>query len=585
MTKHYVQRTLAQRIHAVLAILLLFVLLPVVANAQEVLQRIPKNSLGFAIVQNLAEASEKFDQLLEPLDATFPAPLAFAKLVTGLGAGLDMSGELVIALLPGDGPKVPSQPMVLLPITGYEEFAASINAAASGEICRVTLLGEDILVARDGEFALLMNVEHRETMEKFLAHAAEPVAALSPLANWLPKQDVALVLMANGMEQLGQWKRPLTRPRRTEFGIAEKFSILSQLLSVVSTTETFDWLHRNVELAAIGVSVDEKSNVRLDEQFVLRKSSPLASLTAGFIERQTAKLGLSNKPYVFAAGGPVAPGWGNQLATFLCQPEQEYAADNPLQKTASGLRDKEERAYQLLFESIRTCSVVMLTGEKGEPLVGNCMGIATVPNVSKYFESLPQVIETWNELIQQSTSDIKPDIELITEEIAGKRHCEIVVDIASAARDSNVPLFNWMLEAAFGLGGKLRIQFAEVHPTTFVFGLATEEQMAELLKASQKNADAAPQRPAMQTTLELLKPAVRWKALVSPQGCLRWTSRFYNEFLVLLSDQEVTIPDMPDCPPIGLTVDCSGRRWECELICPAATWEILAKYLETAKNL
>lgn len=580
MIKYHIQRMLA-----VLVTLLALASLPVEASAQEVLQRIPKNAIGFAIVQNLTEASEKFERLLEPFDVTFPAPLAFAKLVTGLDAGLDVSGELVIALLPGDGPKAATRPMVLLPITRYEEFAASINADASGEICRVTLLGEDILVARDGKFAMLMNVEHRETMEKLLTHAEEPIAALIPLANWLPKQDVALVLMTNGLEQLSNWQRPLTRRRPSVFEITEELSVLSQLLSTVSTTETFVWLHNNVELAAIGVSVDEKSNVRLGEQFVLKESSPLASLSAESIRQQTAKLGLSDKPFVFAAGGPIAPGWGKQLATYLRQFEQENADENGLENIPSGLWDKEERAYQLMLEDIRSCSVVMLTGEKGEPLVGNFLGVATVPDVSKYFDSLPQIIKTWNELTQQSTIDIKHDFELTIEEVAGKRRCEIVVDVATTMRDPNVPTINWMIEALFGLEGKLRIQLAQVDSKTFIFGLATPEQMTDLLATAQKNATAAPQRPALQATLETLKPTAPWKALVSPQGCLRWTSRFYNEFLVLLSDQEMKIPDIPDCPPVGITADWNDRRWECELVCPAQTWETLAEFLEAAKDL
>jgi len=575
----------AQPMHTVLRTLFVLVLLPVAAIGQDALQRIPENALGFAVVQNMAAASTKFEQLLEPFDVTYPAPLTFAKLVTGLNAGLDLSGDLVIALLPGEGSRGSMQPMVLLPISNYEEFAASINADASGEICRITLLGEDILVARVDTHAMLMNVEHRATMEKRLLQTEIPLAALAQISTWIAEQDVAFVLMPTGIQHLSNLRRRSARRQRADLEFADERSLLSQLFSGVSGTKIYTWLHNNAELAAISITVDEQSNVHLGEQFVLRKSSPLAGLAPEAIQRQTAKLGLSSKPYVFAAGGPVASGWGRQLATWLRQQEQTNAAINGLKNIASGLWDKEEKAFRLLLEDIRSCSVVMLTGEKGEPLVGNFLGIATVPDVSKYFDSLPQVIETWNELIQQSTSDFKPDFKITTEEIHKKRRCEIVVDIATTARDPNVPIINWMLEAAFGPEGKLRVHLVEVDPTTFVFGFATPEQIAELLNRVQKSEIVAPQSAERQATLSLLKPTTPWKALISPQGCLRWASRAYREFLALPNEDEIQIPDMPDCPPVGLTVDWNGRRWECEIVCPAATWETVAKYLGMAKNL
>ena len=577
--------TRTQRMRLLTGMLLAHSCLPAATLAQDALQQIPKNTLGFAIVQNLADASGKFVQLFEPFEKTYLAPLTVAKYVTGLNAGLDESGDLVIALLPGEGREEPFRPLVLLPITQYEVFATSLNADPSGEVCRITLKGEDILIASTGSHAMLMNVEHRAMMEQFKLRKQVPQAALSQIDTWLPKQDVAFVLLPQGIRHLSHLQHQPARRQRVGLDFLGQPSILNQWLSTVSKNEIADWLDSNVELAAIGINVDDQLNLRLGKQLIIKKSSPLASLVPGTSEQQTAKLGLSDKPYVFAAGGPIVPGWGKQLATFLCQLEQKNAAANGLENIASGLWDKEERAYRLLFEEIRSCSAMMLIGEKGEPLAGNFLGIATVPDVSKYFDSLPQVVETWNEITQQSTSDIKPDFDFTTEEIEGKRRCEIVIDIASTARDPNVPIINWMLEAVFGPEGKLRVRFTEVNSTTFLFGLATQEQMAELLKRERDKATTIPQSTEELATLGLVKPDTPWKALISPQGCLRWASRAYGEFIGLLNNDEINIPEMPNSSPIGVTVDWNKRHWECEIVCPAETWATLAKYLAKAKAL
>ena len=59
--------------------------------------------------------------------------------------------------------------MFLLPVSDYAKFAESIKGDATGEICRVTIADEDVLVAKRDDYALLMNVEHRALMQQILA--------------------------------------------------------------------------------------------------------------------------------------------------------------------------------------------------------------------------------------------------------------------------------------------------------------------------------------------------------------------------------------------------------------------------------
>ncbi len=578
------KKNFAHLSYSAVSLLLLLVLPPVSAGAADAWQRIPENSLGFAVVQNLAQSSEKFEQLLDRIDAIFPEPLAFAKAVTGLESGLDVSGNLVIAILPGNEPEASTQPLVLLPIANYKKFASSIHADESGAICRITLLGEDILVAQSGTYAMLMNLEHRDSMEVLVAQTPKAVEALAPLAEWIAKQDIFLALLPTGIEALKNRQRRSARRPNIDDMPDEERSSLSQLLSFVSRPEISQWLSSQVELVALGIAVDDRLNVRLSEQLIFKENSLLANLAPIAMPTQDARLGLSDKPIVFAAGGPVDAGWGKQLATFLCQGEQGKTRRRSKTKVSADLRSQEEHAYRLLLEGIQACSVVMLTGEKGEPLVGNFLGIAEVPDVSKYLKSLPEVVEIWGELAQQSVDDFKPSYTFATEEIEGKQHCEIVVDIASTARDPNVPMINWMLEAAFGPEGKLSIRLAEVDPTTFAFGFATQQQMDEFLAATRQNKTISPRSPEARVTLDLLKPTSPWKALISPQGCVRWTSRLLNEYWVLLSGNEVTIPAVPDSPPIGLTLDWSDHRCDFEIVCPVATWETLGKYIDSVSS-
>ncbi|MGI9427906.1 MAG: hypothetical protein ACR2NM_04570 [Bythopirellula sp.] len=553
---------------------------PVVAN--EVLQRIPANALGFFVVRNVADCSEKCEQLAKPFNMTFPAPLPFAKLVTGLGAGLDVSGDLVIAHLPGATPNASSIPLVLLPVENYIDFAASIHADPSGDICRITLLGEDILAGQHGAHAMLMNVEDEPTMERVLALGPRSVAALSPLNAWIEQQDAALILMAPGVEQLSQWRPASARQSRLAYDFTLQPSFATQLFASISGPVARGWLRRHVELAAIGISVDDKNTVQVGEQLLLKENSPLAKLAPQSVQQPAAMLGLSDKSCVVAAGGPLAPGWGKQLARYLRQLEEAQAAQTGLEKVSSEQWDDEEQAFRLLLENVRSCSAVMLPGDKGEPLMGNFFGVATVDDVDQYLASLTEVVKTWNDLNKLSTDEPQPEIELVDRKIAGHQAYEIVLDIGTAMADPNVPLIQWMLEVTVGGDGKLRTKLLQVDQETFVFGIATDEQLQVLLQRLEQNQATAPPLAEVQTTLQLMEPAAPWKMLIQPQGGLKWIKRVVNEYLVLLEHGGMSLPPMPNSPPLGLTINWSGRRLACDLVCPADTWQTLAKYYDTA---
>ena len=353
------------------SLIALLTVLVELGSAGDALQRIPENVQGFVYVRDLADASGKVEQLLEAIDVTFPAPLALGKLVTGLDEGLETSGNLVVALLSGETSQAPLQPLVLLPVSDYEAFANSINADTSGEICRAALRGEDILVARDGDYALLMNVEHRATMEELVALPPEPLPELTPIASWLPRQDVAVVLTRQGIVRLKTWKPQPNR--RSAFGLDpySSPSVLEQALAMISVPETVGWLSSNVEVAALGATVDRDSNLRFDHKLLLQRHSPLANVAWTDGERRTSQLGLSDEPSVFAASGSLAPNWGQSLARRLSLTGQPMTAKGANAETVAKLRTENEAAYRLLLDKIDSVSVVMLHGEKGEPLLSN----------------------------------------------------------------------------------------------------------------------------------------------------------------------------------------------------------------------
>src|SRR5689334_20886172 len=126
------------------------------ALAEAVTDHLPENAWGFIVVHNLQAANAKVEKLLtlfkELTPQPIPAPLQLVKATTGLGAGVNEQGDVMLVVLPGKEGQPTPTPVFVVPISDYAAFAESIKADATGEACSVTVAGEDVLVAKRGAF-------------------------------------------------------------------------------------------------------------------------------------------------------------------------------------------------------------------------------------------------------------------------------------------------------------------------------------------------------------------------------------------------------------------------------------------------
>lgn len=557
-------------------------------HADDILEHLPGDALGVVVVNDLQHASDQLERLVEPFEISIPPLLDLLKISIGLGTGIRDSGNLAIALLQSEESENSIEPMVLLPISDYDAFANAIHADASGEICRVSILGEDVLVGAFGEYALMMNVESQAAMQQQIEREVDPerdrqtvvASYVESLIDWLPKQDVYALVMPAGINQLSLRNKQARQPSIRSGRVLQEQSLWSGLVTPLFRPNQFKWLGNNMVIAAIGVDVDSASNVLVTTQVTMKRSSELARLALSGDPQRGSKLGLSDEPFVVTGGGPLPKDSGRRLADFLYRNERTQAAASGLEALSEELWGKELEAYRLLFAEVSSCSFTMLPGKKGDPLLGNFIGTATVPNADEYLKTLQEIAAIWNEVTQKSTTDIKPEFDVVSTQRGSASVTELVVDVASTARDPNVPAFNWMLEAVFGAEGKLRVKFWQIDKTSLLFGMATDEQMNKAFQQVKTGSAELPDSSDIRTTLDMMNQASQWKVLVRPKGCVEWVSRVANEFLgvAVLSDQSLAIPAIPDSPPAGLACHYSDRTWQLEAAFPAPTWSTLGQY-------
>ena len=240
------------------------------ARAEGILDLVPDDALGVAVVHDLAGLDGKIQRLMnifaELSEVKPPAPLAFIKTAAGLGEGLNESGDALLALLPGDSDPLSPKPMLLAPVSDYAKFAQSISGDESGEICRVTIAGEEVLVAKRGEYAMLMNVEHRPRMEAILAGASAAPSSMEKLQPWLGKNDFAVVVLPAGVDALMVAAEAGLASQRVQ--MENQFSdpqFAELMANLKATLEIYDavlgFCNAEVSSAAVGVAIDDASNV------------------------------------------------------------------------------------------------------------------------------------------------------------------------------------------------------------------------------------------------------------------------------------------------------------------------------------
>jgi hypothetical protein len=188
---------------AVLILLLLFV--PSAARGADVLQEVPNDVLGFVVVHHLNEVDTKAQWLSLELRNNQFSPLGFLTTVVKIHDGINFHGDALVVAYPDPrGDKSRLRFGVWLPVADYERFAKSIGASSVDGISTVNVAGEDLLVARRHEWALLMDTDQRERMTQLVTAAASTAVSpqLTKWKKWIDANAVTVVAYAGGVHEM-----------------------------------------------------------------------------------------------------------------------------------------------------------------------------------------------------------------------------------------------------------------------------------------------------------------------------------------------------------------------------------------------
>ncbi|MDZ4659714.1 MAG: hypothetical protein SH868_19240 [Bythopirellula sp.] len=550
-------------------------------QASEILSLLPGDALSFALVRNVQAANDKIVRFVSVFREGIPAPLEMAQAMTGLSEGLQLEGDLLFALLPAaDKTGVPA-PMFLLPVSDYQVFAAAIKADATGEICRVTMAEEDVLVAKHDSYALVMNLEHRELMQQVLAKQDETSAAVAEQQAWLTANDVSLMVTPAGIAYAAEAnKRRAETPQDTIAG--QEAAAANEMLDIGEDLPFAEFFTDRVESAGLGLVIDEAINAKLRWQVQFQK--PLDNAQLAEVEKtEEALAGYAAKPYVVAGGGPLPLGTSILLPELFTMLNQEIAQQNGYDDLSEKEWAEVKTSYELATAGLQGVSYLVTPGKEGEPLLSIIFARLTVEDSAKYLEALKKLFDLANTISEQTKSDIKLVYDVAPTKIARAQGIEVSCDLDKATGDGDQHIWQTLLTSFFGIDHKLSLYFCATDDQHVFFGMESSDKLAAFIEDFRKGEAGLASDSQVKKTLLLSDVEAAWVGLLNPEGLVDLAKTAMKSMMVLGMFPEV--PDYSAAPPIALTMNGTDTAWDGEIVLPVEAARAMSEFSQEVEKM
>jgi hypothetical protein len=580
------------------------------ARGADVLQKLPEDALGFVVVRNAGSTDDRVQKLGEALRLYGAGPLSFLRDATGIDDGLDDQGDFLVAALPGRDSNGRLELCVWLPVSDYNRLLASLGGQSVQGIGVVTVAGEDLLFAQHDKWALVMDPDQRDRMERILAGSADPPSAVSIWDKWVDECDVAAVAFDSGVKEI------YAAVSAGETGVPSGAGEGEQVEDLFGPASGAQFTPPDLEVnaGAVGIVAQLRRQVRALRTAVpelTQATTRLQSLGIGLhadgdqnalvhvraiwegrgATQQPARHAAANQSplklyrdgdFILQAAATLPPAMTSAItAAYLRLQVNQLKSQEQIQLDETTLMRFYEAVGQAAAQAT-AASILTVPGEKQDGVYTNSFLAVQVDSADKLVDLVSEAMRLWNQMNRDARGGPRLvfDVEESTIGDPPRRAIQYSLDLAAADGTPMLPETRQAMEKLFGPGGKLRLFVARVNDQTVLLAGATQEQVAAILPNLDRNDRPDWQQPAFADAQQLLPERADGRAFFSPHGYTTWKAR---ETAAIVGTEVIGGPlvkEFPAAPPVGLAGGLSdGEAW-LDIAVPAATIRGAGSYLQ-----
>jgi hypothetical protein len=493
-----------------------------------------------------------------------------------------------------------------LPIADYDRFIASLGGSAGQKITGITIAGEDLLVARQEKWALVMDPDQRTRMEGMLDASPPPQPTLK-WTKWIDTQDVAVVVLSSGVRDALDWAMaddaanaagqaaeeiagddifgPAEAddsaprrgpPRQTSFSIVTKVQLLMRYW-LTRSPRVLEWA-KGTEAISVGMRLDDQGNAHAGMRVAFgNNSDDVRAISRIADQGETLPALDQGDDFIVTATGALPP----VLASTAASAYVRALIDE--MKTEEHLAIEEatlERFYQEVehaADMVESIAVFARPGDEQDGVYTNSFLAVRVASADAFVDHAGEVMRLWNQMNRDSQRGTQLIFDVDDMTIGERTAKQYSIDIAAADGSPALPEIRQAMEKLFGPGGKMRLFVVPVDDRTALLAAATPEQIAAILETLELKQANDWNREPFGVTNALLPGDSDWRLFFSPHGYNRWLARKMNAITGPVFGGPL-VKDFPASPPVGVAGGIKDQELWADFVVPAQTIRALSVY-------
>ncbi|MEQ9409732.1 MAG: hypothetical protein RIK87_18495 [Fuerstiella sp.] len=539
--------------------------------ADNILQVIPKDVLGAVVIANPEQAQAKLSELAAKLQLPLPDLVQMARQRSGVSEGLDTTGSIALVLgEPAAGSPFPTA-VWYVATSDYRQLLTSVGADESdGKIASAMLNGQRMLLAARDGYALIADIGSRATLERCLEGDSSLATETEAMSHRIDGTDFYAVATPAGISTAKQGL--LQGLAMIKMQVEQQSPNPGDITAALAVYETiFRAMDREFSHLMFGIRMEADSAIRIVKSGLLLPEGIL-SRTGRNTRPMPPEImaDLPAGPFIFAGGGTLPQNLAQDMMAWSIQMMKLYLHGTEL--TDEDMRQLTDAAAGLMG-NMRSMFIVMGNTSDDAPMYGNTTLVIQVDDASTFLKNYEASILRMSEIMERSEN---PPFTYQVSRSSFQDHeiLELQTDMSGFLQAQAVPQTRQMMKNMFGDAEKVMIYLAVADEHTVLGRYISREQLVEDLKRGRPEQSVKDQ-PEIAETLALLPGTAMGVGLWSPIGTFRMARQMMQ---TLQPAAAAAIPDFPDSPPVGMSLELSPQQFHVDIVLPPGLIDAIAEY-------